>query len=123
MEKFSKLFNRKFRDIDEDVKSIFLRCKWYGNVRELKNVIERICIMHNAEILDVKHLPSDLIDTFNVCETNSGIKSLADEVANFERKMIIDALDKTGGNILRAAKLLNIPRETLRHKIERYGIK
>lgn len=123
LERFSKLFNRKFKDIDEDVKSIFLKCRWYGNVRELKNVIERICIMHDAEILDVNHLPSDLVDTCNIGEVNSGIKSLTDEVAAFEKKMIIDALDKTGGNIFRAAKLLNIPRGTLRHKIEKYGIK
>lgn len=123
LEKFSRLFNRKFTDIDEDVKSIFLKCKWYGNVRELKNVLERICIMHDAEILDVNHLPSDLIETCDVSEVDRSKKSLADEVSAFEKKLIIDALNKTGGNILRAAKLLNIPRGTLRHKIDKYGIK
>lgn len=123
LEKFSRLFNRKFTDIDEDVKSIFLKCKWYGNVRELKNVLERICIMHDAEILDVNHLPSDLIETCDISEVDRSKKSLADEVSAFEKKLIIDALNKTGGNILRAAKLLNIPRGTLRHKIDKYGIK
>jgi transcriptional regulator with PAS, ATPase and Fis domain len=123
LEKYSKLFHRKFRDIDEDVKSIFLKCKWHGNVRELKNVIERICIMHDSEILDVNHLPVDLIENCEVSQEESGRKSLVDEVSACERKIIIDALDKTGGNILRAAKLLNIPRGTLRHKIDKYKIK
>ncbi|MCX7770071.1 MAG: sigma-54 dependent transcriptional regulator [Proteobacteria bacterium] len=123
LERFSKLFNRKFKDIDEDVQSIFLKCKWYGNVRELRNVIERICIMHDGEILDVNHLPSDLIESCDDLESVEGVRSLADEVSAFEKKIILDALNKTGGNILRAAKLLNIPRGTLRHKIDKYKIK
>lgn len=123
---FSKSFNRSFKDIDDDVKSILLRCKWYGNVRELKNTIERICIMHDGEILDVNHLPSDLFEECGSLEekfNEINHKSLTDEIAAFEKKLIIEALNKTGGNILRTAKLLNIPRGTLRHKLHKYNIK
>lgn len=125
LKKFSKLFSKKFMDIDEHAKAVLLQYPWKGNVRELKNVMERICIMHDGEKLELKHLPSDI---FEECEEKVEGKehhedSLAKEVANFEKKIIMEALEKTGGNILRAAKLLNIPRGTLRHKIEKYNIK
>jgi two-component system response regulator AtoC len=123
---FSKMFNRRFKDINDDVKTIFLKCKWKGNVRELKNLIERICIMHDGEILDVNHLPSDILEEYTETEGSvieKGFKSLVEEVSAFEKKLIMEALNKTGGNILRTSKILNIPRGTLRHKIEKYNIK
>ena len=123
---FSKMFNRRFKDINDDVKTIFLKCKWKGNVRELKNLIERICIMHDGEILDVNHLPSDILEEYTETEESvieKGFKSLVEEVSAFEKRLIMEALNKTGGNILRTSKLLNIPRGTLRHKIEKYNIK
>ncbi len=122
---FSKKFGRRFKEIDDDVKTIFLNWKWRGNVRELKNLIERICIMHDGEILDVNHLPSDILEEYAETEESTiekGFKSLVDEVSAFEKRLILEALNKTGGNILRTAKLLNIPRGTLRHKIEKYNI-
>jgi DNA-binding NtrC family response regulator len=123
---FSKMFSRRFKDINDDVKTIFLKCKWNGNVRELKNLIERICIMHDGEILDVNHLPSDILEEYTETEESvieKGFKSLVEEVSAFEKRLIMEALNKTGGNILRTSKLLNIPRGTLRHKIEKYNIK
>jgi len=123
---FSKMFGRRFKEINDDVKTIFLNWKWRGNVRELKNLIERICIMHDGEILDVKHLPSDILEEYTETEESTiekGFKSLVEEVSAFEKRLILEALNKTGGNILRTSKLLNIPRGTLRHKIEKYNIK
>lgn len=117
-----KKFGKKFEDIEEDVKSILENYPWKGNVRELKNIIERICIMSDDKVLKIEHLPIDIMDPQYEMSESGVTFSLAQEVANFEKKLIEEALRKNGGNILRTSKQLNIPRGTLRHKIDKYKI-
>ena len=120
--KYAKKFGKKFEDIEEDVKSILENYPWKGNVRELKNIIERICIMSDDKVLRIEHLPIDIMDPQYEMSESGVTFSLAQEVANFEKKLIEEALRKNGGNILRTSKQLNIPRGTLRHKIDKYKI-
>lgn len=123
LQQFSKKFGKNMTKIDERVKQVFLSYLWKGNVRELKNIIERVCIMHNDDTLRVEYLPSDIKEGALVSVGFDKKESpLIKKVEATERELLIEALSKTKGNVLQASKLLGIPRGTLRHKIQKYKI-
>lgn len=117
---FLKIFSAK---INSDVKSMskeFLEHlqshKWKGNIRELKNVLERAVILATGSELSLKDLPDD-IQSNNALENGNGL-----ELAYIEKLHIIKVLKHTSGNKTEAAKLLGIGIATLYRKIEEYKI-
>ncbi len=91
---------------------------WPGNVRELKNVIERAVSLLEGDLLDVSHLPDCLGEPVAAClQKNRGkVRTLAEEIAECERQVLLRALEETGHNMVRTAKLLRISRSTLYEK-------
>jgi DNA-binding NtrC family response regulator len=126
LDKYSRAFSRGFQEISEEAKNLLSGYNWPGNIRELKNVIEKICIINQGPTLMANHLPLEI--------SGAAIRSLAAELPEigsigleeavevFERKMIQAALSKSGGNVLKTAELLQIPRGTLRYKMGRLGL-
>lgn len=105
----------------EETKSLLLNYEWRGNVRELKNVIERALILCDG----TKILPEHLNLSFSIIEgiDLSSLHDVADlAVRNAEKTKIEEALKKTGGNKSRAAELLKISYKTLLNKIKEYKI-
>ncbi len=118
----TRQFNKKFWRIDPQAAAYLKRYSWPGNARELRNVIERICIMYNDETLQANHLPREIItfkDQPSIIEIPEALFDLESVVSEVTSQMIKRALLKTGGNIASAAKLLGIPRGTLRYKIKK----
>lgn len=93
---------------------------WKGNIRELRNVIERSLIVCESERLDVADLPLDIQNTHyeQYDETTPG----SFELSAMERRHIARVLEYTKGNKTEAARLLKIGLTTLYRKIEEYGI-
>ena len=97
------------------------RYNWPGNVRQLRNVIERACVLTRSHTID-----ADDIDTS--AEENDPIQTALREsdlpaaVAQLEQAMIRKALDACGGNRTEAARRLNINRQLLYTKMQRYGL-
>lgn len=93
---------------------------WKGNIRELRNVIERSLIVCESERLDVADLPLDIQNTHyeQSDETTPG----SFELSAMERRHIARVLEYTKGNKTEAARLLKIGLTTLYRKIEEYGI-
>ncbi len=93
---------------------------WKGNIRELRNVIERSLIVCESERLDVADLPFDIQNTHyeQSDETTPG----SCELSAMERRHIARVLEYTKGNKTEAARLLKIGLTTLYRKIEEYGI-
>ncbi|SDU37393.1 sigma-54-dependent transcriptional regulator [Desulfobacula phenolica] len=130
LNKFTKQFHKKFQDMDADAKEKLMQYRWPGNVRELRNVFERICIMHNETALKRSHLPPEIENAVNKIPSDSDafleipkdlydIESVLEEVT---ARLITRALKKCRGNTTKAAKLLGIPRGTLRYKISKLKI-
>ena len=129
MEHFNQKFNKQIKSFSDDALSILTKYSWPGNVRELKNTIERICILHKEEIIEAHHLPEDLLqEQSHAVEAIENNQSGSDEFAFEEiiRKTEIQLLTKayiqSGKNSSKAARLLNIPRETFRYKLSKYNI-
>lgn len=124
LEKYSRNFSRSFTSISPEAMKRLSAYSWPGNIRELKNCIERICIMHDSQSLDVELLPPDIrgdgTNTIDSLETpDSGLE---EAVEALERRMISSALKLSGNNVLQAAQLLKVPRGTLRYKMEKLEI-
>jgi DNA-binding NtrC family response regulator len=84
-----------------------------GNIRELENMIERAIVIGNEKEIRLKDLP------FEKDLTSSSIESLED----FEKKFVLQILNKYDWNISRSAKALKVDRVTLYNKIKKYGLK
>ena len=92
---------------------------WPGNLRELKNVVKRSVLLAQST-----HIPLDLLPReLRVAKKADKKEPYALYDSENEQELILDALEKTGGNKSKAARLLNIDRKTLYNKLKRYGIK
>ena len=87
---------------------------WYGNIRELKNVIEHSCIISSSSSIQVSDLPQELIHN----EANPSNLSLDDN----EKNIILKALKETRYNKTKAANILGINRRTLYRKMKFYQL-
>ncbi|MXV51883.1 response regulator [Pedobacter sp. HMF7647] len=114
--------NRNVKTVSTEVKEIFHRYEWPGNLRELKNVIKRMVLLSPGEKAELATLPEEMIAAVNdqpQKNTGSDIKA-ANEAT--EKKLIQQTLVKVKYNKSLAARLLNIDRKTLYLKMEKYGI-
>jgi len=127
MEHFRILFNQRFRknilEYSNQVKQLFLNYDWPGNVREMKNVIEAAFHSNFAAIIDIENLPKHMLNHVNkenVVYYDTAGKSLDDLMSDYERKLIENKLAESGGNISRAAAALQISKQSLWYKIQKY---
>lgn len=128
LKRFTREFNKKIRDISRPALDLLMRYHWPGNVRELRNVVERICIMYNAEIITPEMLPNEIWGEaprreapFSFEIPPEGIM-LEEMVNDVEKELISKALQITANNVAKTSRLLNIPRGTLRYKLEKYEL-
>jgi DNA-binding NtrC family response regulator len=125
---FSEEFHKNVNEISRAALDLLMRYHWPGNVRELRNVMERVCIMHNQETITPECLPREIWGekpqgeaSFDYQIPPEGI--LFEEiVGRLEKDLITQAVGITGGNVAKTARLLNLPRGTLRYKMEKYEL-
>jgi two-component system, NtrC family, response regulator AtoC len=127
---FARKFRRRFHEIRPEAQQILLSYRWPGNVRELRHILERICILHDGEAIQVTHLPKELTRELDTASASSSAAlfdypipaegiDLDQVVDQFTHHLIQKAMRISSGNISQAARLLGIPRGTLRYKLER----
>ncbi|WP_303722785.1 sigma-54 dependent transcriptional regulator [Malonomonas rubra] len=128
LQRFCKEFNKAIKGVAREALELMMRYHWPGNVRELRNVVERICIMHNVEQIRVEHLPREIFGEAPQSEVPFSFEIppegivLDDIVGQVERDLVSKAYQITGGNVAKTARILNVPRGTLRYKLEKYQL-
>jgi two-component system NtrC family response regulator/two-component system response regulator HydG len=98
---------------------------WPGNIRELHNVVEWITISCREGEIRPEHLPAYLRSGDGPAKDASPQVSLLSfglSVDELEKAMLKEALDKTGGNVSEASRLLKITRNTLRYRMAKYNL-
>ena len=113
---FSEKTNKRFIGINAEANKVLQHYNWKGNIRELKNTIERAVILEDGEWITQHSLPSDM--QFQSENNPAG----SYELAEIERQHILKVLLHTKGNKTEAARLLNIGLTTLYRKIEEYKL-
>ena len=128
LQRFSREFNKQIREVSREALDLLMRYRWPGNVRELRNVVERICIMHNSPTIRPECLPKEIWGSAPSSDAPVSLEIppegiLLDEVVQqVEKELVAKALEITGGNVAKTARLLNVPRGTLRYKLEKYEL-
>ncbi|HUZ58049.1 MAG TPA: sigma-54 dependent transcriptional regulator [Hanamia sp.] len=113
---FAGKINKKLIGINSEAIKILQHQNWKGNIRELKNTIERALILEDGEWLTESSLPSDM----QLKLENNFSSSF--ELAEIEKQHILKVLSHTKGNKAEASRLLNIGLTTLYRKIEEYKL-
>src|SRR5688572_4877345 len=118
LNEFNRSNNKAVRGVDQDAMYLLEHYPWPGNIRELRNVIERATILADGEFIEVKHLPPTLV--------SKGEESLptltiapGTTVDEAERRLILLTLEHCRNNKTRAAEVLGISLKTLHNKLNR----
>lgn len=125
IDKFMGEFYREsglFRHTPENVMEILKNYSWPGNIREIKNVVEKICVNSEDANISINDLPPYIINSSvkeKLIDRQAGLGKIIESV---EKEVILQTLKECGNNKSEAAKKLNIPRATLYRKIEEYGL-
>ncbi|MGM7719304.1 sigma-54 interaction domain-containing protein [Metabacillus sp. Hm71] len=130
---FSLSYQRTIHELSPEVIHELLRYDWPGNIRELRNVIERLVVFATDGVIKRDYLPFNTnnisFDTpkkiaSNICkESDVTILSLQEEMDQHEKKVIKRALQILDGNKLECAKQLGVTRTTLYNRLKRLGLK
>ena len=112
--------------LSPEVVDFFTSYYWPGNIRELENLIERLTILTPHETIMLRDLPVGMRSTDQTAtlkeDVLSGSRPLSEAVDEFERELIVKALQRTGFNQTKAASLLGTSRRILKYRIEKLKI-
>ncbi len=136
LQEYNKKFHKRITGFSREIENVLLIYPWRGNVRELKNVIERIVILKEGELIDIKDLPLEISN--GIDEGSGSISrdkyeeeadkalypgfSLEKEVQEIELRYIKKALTLCNNNYSKASDILGISRFALKRKIEKYSL-
>ena len=120
VDRFNREFRKRVRGLRPATIALLEQYQWPGNVREMRNAIERAMLLADGEWLE----PDDFT-TLTRTVTSAQFKLPAEGVnlEDLERQLLVQALDRAGGNQTQAAELLGINRDQVRYRIEKFGLK
>ncbi len=118
LEKCSKENNKNITGISDEAMEVLHYHSWPGNIRELRNVLERAVVLATSETIGLKELPDKLLDT-----KESEGDSLKNKIDFYEKKVIVDTLEAHNWNKEEAARMLGVDLATLYRKIKKLDIK
>ena len=119
LRKYSLENNAVAKSIDKEALDYLCQYNWPGNIRELKNIIQRAVVMGSHEALQLEQF--NCLFTHQDMERSGNTLTAGKAIEDVERDLIYSTLGKTGGNKTRAAELLKITTRTLRNKLHKYN--
>jgi DNA-binding NtrC family response regulator len=114
---FSRKFKKSFSEVSPEAAEYLRRYSWPGNVRQLRNLIERIVLLEEGSVLGAAHLPPEITEA--VGETAAAAPRSSLSLAEIEERHIKQVMRMTEGNKSRASRILGISRPTLIEKLKR----
>ncbi|MBR0533022.1 MAG: sigma-54-dependent Fis family transcriptional regulator [Bacteroidales bacterium] len=126
IDEFSLKYHRQISGLDDSAAEILKGQRWSGNIRELRNRIEKAVILSDSKILSAKDIQIDAQSQSGMTAMHLGIPGHSrldrESMAEEDEQMVRDAMERTRGNISAAAKMLGVSRPTLYAKLKKYGL-
>ena len=110
--------------ISAEAKKMILEYGWPGNVRQLESAIERALLLAEGDEITAEDLPVEIRSAAQA-EGSGGFKLPPEGISfeDLERSLIVQAMEQTGWNITRSAKLLGLSFRTMQYRLDKFGIK
>ena len=116
---YNREFRKRVRGLMPAAMKLLEQYQWPGNIRELRNAIERAMLLMDREWLE----PDDFTTlTRSVAATQFKLPPEGLNLEEVERQLLTQALERSGGNQTQAAQLLGINRDQVRYRIEKFGL-
>jgi len=120
IEEFNREHNKSVQGLGQDCLDVLRAQPWRGNVRELRNIIQRAVIKCRSSMLSAEDLPPE-------CASHRGPEAhftvrVGSSVHEVERELIVRTVAHAGGNKARAAEILGMSRRNLYNRLERYNV-
>ena len=129
IDRYNSVYKRTIRGLSDETADIFLRYGWPGNVRELENLLERIFILEDDDVILPRHLPDRIIRSVRSGvspaaggSTGAPVEGFHEATADFQRKLIARAMVEADGNMQQAAQALRLSRHAMRHQMMKLGL-
>jgi transcriptional regulator with GAF, ATPase, and Fis domain len=119
---FSRKLGRLPTGLTSEARACLLRYDWPGNVRELANAIERAVVLGEGELIRPEDLPETVLEATPSLEPGAPIGKYHDTVAELKKRLVLDALEQSNGNVTRAAELLDLNPTYLHRLIRNFGL-
>ena len=123
LKKFSAEFGRPVRKISPEAMRLLTEHRWPGNIRQLAAVIERAVLLSDGQVLTREDVAGRLQPRRPVTPKGWELPEEGLNLESFEREMIRQSLEKSGGMATRAAKLLHMSYKAFLYRVEKFGIK
>ena len=135
IEKYNRKLNKKIEGITDEALALLKAYAWPGNIRELENLMERVLLFADGPTISAKDLPDHIrqaapaalapgLAPADGAPAETGLKDIVRmKAAALEKDLIAKALEETGGNVTRAARLLQISRKSLQTKMKEFGLR
>jgi len=130
VEQFKAEFHKQITGIDPAAMAVMQAYAWPGNIREMRNLIERAVLMTSGGRLTVDALPAELLTPAIITtgEPESDPEPLivlgpkGIDIAKVEQRLVEKAMEQAGGNQSQAAQLLGLSRDQLRYRLQKFGL-
>jgi two-component system NtrC family response regulator len=109
--------------ITSEARDLLLKYDYPGNVRELENIIERAVVISRNAVISIDDLPFDEERIYPEYTGKKGEGLLRGSIEEMERRLILEAMEKSGDHQTKAAEILGISERMLRYKLKKYGLK
>jgi len=121
LERFAEEHQRPVLEVSSEAMQALVSYAWPGNVRELKNLMENLVIFSKQPALELQDLPPEVRQR-SATDSQPAARFEELNMSTIEKQAILQALEKTSGNRLKAAQLLGIGLRTLQTKLKEYGM-
>jgi len=123
MAKYNAEFRKHFSGISEAALRLLTAYSWPGNVRELRNLVERVLILEKGDTILPEHLPPEIArPTASLLQPRYSLPAAGISLEEAEKDFVRQALELAHGNQTKAAQLLNISRDALRYRMQKFGL-
>ncbi len=123
LKRYSERYNTARLTFEDDAMELLPKYDWPGNIRELENVIERLCVLTTRDAIGVGDLPAEIrVSRSRIASIGLKLPDEGISLEEVEKEILVQALEKKLGNQTRAARYLNISRKTLIYRMEKFGL-